>query len=163
MQPVAPHELAAPGKRFVGRFVDNLTMLLPILLPVGAMVAVGSGSHDARLVLPVVGAVFGVLAYAGLQVFQLQKTGQTVGKRVAGTRVVALDGSPVGMFRACFGRDLVIFVLNATRLFGLINGLMVFASSRRCGHDYLLGTVVVDVAAFDARESDIERVADVFR
>lgn len=159
---VAPESLASPSQRFTGRFVDNLVMLLPLVL--GIVLAITVGRHgETTGPLMIVGLVLGIALYAGAQWMQLRSTGQTLGKRVAGTRVLAVDGSPVGPWRACFFRDGLLLVANATRILGIINGLTVFQASRRCIHDHILGTVVVDVNKFAAQGQDFERVAEVFR
>lgn len=159
---MVPEEIrASPGKRFTGRVVDNIVLMLP--LGIAMALALSLAGDDSLWPFLIAGLVVGLGIYVALQTSQLRSTGQTLGKRVAGTRVVAVDGSAVGPFRACFGRDLLIFLANATRLLGLINGLAVFAASRRCIHDHLLGTVVVDVVLFESHAGDIERVADVFR
>ncbi|MFO0685128.1 MAG: RDD family protein [Sandaracinus sp.] len=158
---VPEHVLASAGQRFAGRFIDNLIFLAPLFAAVFGIVGL------PREIGPAGGigaGLLGLAGYIGLQWYQLGP-GQTVGKRLAGSRVVDLEGEPVGRLRACYGRDLLIFFLNATRIFGILNALFVFQRSKRCGHDYAFGTVVVDVAAFEAhrRESQGERLADVFR
>lgn len=158
---VPEHVLASAGQRFAGRFIDNLIFLAPLFAAVLAAIVL---PHEGRLAGAIGGAIAGLAFYIGIQWYQLGQTGQTVGKRLVGTRVVDLDGEPVGSLRACFGRDLLIFFLNATRLLGLLNALFIFRS-KRCGHDYAFGTVVVDAAVLDAYrlEGQGERLAEVFR
>ncbi len=159
---VEQEALASPGQRFTGRFIDNLVLILPIGIGAALAFAVtDSGESVGPWMLA--GLVLGFGLYALLQLTQLRSTGQTLGKRVAGTRVLAVDGSPVGPWRACFFRDGLLLVANATRILGLINAVTVFQASRRCIHDHILGTVVVDVNKFSAQGEDIERVAEVFR
>ena len=149
-----PEDLATPGARFVGRFVDNLVLLVPL----GICIFVGI---DTRHPIPFV--LLGVAIWLGIQWFSFRGTGRTLGKRVSGTRVLRLDGTPVGFVRGFLGRDLLILVANATRILGIINALMIFGAERRCGHDRVLGTVVVDAAKAAERGIDAERVAEVFR
>lgn len=152
-----PEHLASTGARFGGRMLDNLTMVAPLL--VTAFIAFGVEE-------PAVTAVAGVLAvcgYFGLQGYLMHRYGRTLGKLALRTRVVRIDGGPVGFFRGFLLRDLLIFIAGATRILGLINGLMVFTATRRCGHDHILGTVVLDEAAvISLSEDDVEEIANVF-
>ncbi len=159
---VPEHVLASAGQRFVGRFIDNLVFLAPLF---GAVFVVIGLPHEVGPAGGIGAGIVGLAGYVGIQWYQLGQTGQTLGKRLAGSRVVDLEGEPVGRLRACFGRDLLIFFLNATRILGILNALFVFQRSKRCGHDYVFGTVVVDVAAFEAHRlaGQGERLAEVFR
>jgi uncharacterized RDD family membrane protein YckC len=152
-----PEHLASPGQRFSGRLLDNIVFALPLLFTAYAAFS----SHDGNVTAAVF--VVALAGYLGVQGWAMKSWGQTLGKRVARTRVVSLDGSPVGFFRGFLMRDVIIFIAGVTRIVGLINALMVFNSSRRCGHDHILVTVVVDADAFAARRDDPELIAEVFR
>jgi uncharacterized RDD family membrane protein YckC len=86
--------------------------------------------------------------------YLLTKRGQTIGKIVAGTRVVLLDGS-----RAPFGRVVALrtwpivllqyvpLLSSVGSLLTLIDVLFIFRGDRRCLHDLVAGTKVVRAAA----------------
>ncbi|MDB4981946.1 MAG: hypothetical protein JWM82_2698 [Myxococcales bacterium] len=83
----------------------------------------------------------------------LARRGQTIGKIVAGTRVVLLDGSPAPFKKIVVLRTWVFHLLSyipgVNRLapvVGLIDALYIFRADRRCLHDQLAGTKVVRAA-----------------
>jgi uncharacterized RDD family membrane protein YckC len=145
------------GARFVGRFMDNLVLVGPLVaFLVIAAITDSNGMFGFAFPLALVSSI-------GAQAWSIAATGRSLGKRAAGTRVVRLDGTPTGFLRGFFLREVILWVASATRILGVINGVMVFGAARRTGHDYLLGTVVVDEASYQSRIHDIERVAEVFR
>ena len=79
--------------------------------------------------------------------------GQTLGKIVAGTRIVALDGSRVGFLRAVFLRGVLPTLCGRVPVvgpfFGLVDTLMIFGKDKRCLHDQMAGTKVVKVSEDD--------------
>jgi uncharacterized RDD family membrane protein YckC len=84
----------------------------------------------------------------------LVRRGQTIGKIVAGTRVVLLDGSRAPFTKVVVLRTWVLHfitwvpVLNRLAgIVGLIDALFVYRADRRCLHDQLAGTKVVRAAA----------------
>lgn len=138
---------ASRGKRFAGAFLDNLLYYFAFLL-------------SAFLVVPLMGEPdvgdfgFGVpfLAIGALWLYQaylVTKTGQTIGKRMVGSRIVHMDGTRVGFIRDVFVRSWIfqaVFAIPVVGgLVGLLDALLIFGDSRRCLHDYVVGTRVVDV------------------
>jgi uncharacterized RDD family membrane protein YckC len=140
----APAELplAEPGARFLGRLVDNLTYAAASLIPGGIVwAAVGDWLGIA------VGALC-FLAVWGYNVYLLATTGQSIGKRFMGTRIVTKDGRPVPVVLTVLLRTFapmaVGFVPFAGNFFGLLDGLWVLGTQRRCIHDHMAGTIVVE-------------------
>jgi len=154
------YPVAGIGSRFIGALVDTAALaggigalgcgVLAFALavadeaPAGGTASAGDAAADW-----VVGAVFAVAAlvlflivWGYYIVFETLWDGQTPGKRVAGTRVVRLDGGAAG-FREAVVRNLVRFAdfLPIGYGFGLI---VLFADrhTRRLG-DLAAGTVVI--------------------
>ncbi|MER6417398.1 RDD family protein [Streptomyces sp. NPDC001137] len=90
------------GQRFLGTLVDGLVFLVPYII-----VIVGGVSKTWAV------AIIGYLAIIGLAIWQLIKegqTGQTVGKKAVGIRLVReADGQPLGVGMA-FVRRLAHFL-----------------------------------------------------
>ena len=93
-------------------------------------------------------AVLGLLVYSLLQGYLLQKSGQTIGKRVAGTRIVSVDDNRILPFwQILVVRQLPISVVSQIPVIGpilsFVEVLFVFRQDKRCVHDLIAGTKVV--------------------
>ncbi|MEI7033089.1 RDD family protein [Streptomyces pratensis] len=98
-------ELAHWGLRFGGLIVDGLVMMVPYIL-----VIIGGAVGDAvGAILAVVGFL-GLIAVAVWQLYQEGTTGQTIGKKAVGIRLLReSDGRPLG-FGMAFVRRLAHFL-----------------------------------------------------
>jgi uncharacterized RDD family membrane protein YckC len=78
----------------------------------------------------------------------LYRSGQTIGKKIVGIRIVRTDGSRAGLLRILGLRYIVPGVISAIPLLGfffaLADALVIFGEQRRCIHDYIADTIVVD-------------------
>ncbi len=150
--------LATLGQRLGGALLDFLALLvayMPMIMAVGssAFVAAAQGKEpSAEQLQPNMGLIgFSGVLFVILFVVNLVlliKRGQSIGKRIVGTRIVALesDTNPGGV-KTVLLRVIVNWVLQAIPLFGLIYWLVdilfIFGKDRRCLHDLLAGTRVV--------------------
>jgi uncharacterized RDD family membrane protein YckC len=133
-------DLAGPGKRLVGAFVDGLLVGVPLIVVMLMMFGVGKGSSLG------VSAGVGLVAALITLLYDALMTasgGQTVGKKVAGIKVVTVEGADVGTGQA-FVRAGSRTVMNLTRVLGLVDALFVFSDKRRTLHDRIARTVVVN-------------------
>jgi uncharacterized RDD family membrane protein YckC len=84
-----------------------------------------------------------------IQYHFLKSTGQTIGKKVAGTRIVTMDGRKPPINDLMFKRYAFVSVLGLIPIAGiflpLVDALMVFRADHRCLHDLVAGTHVVTV------------------
>jgi uncharacterized RDD family membrane protein YckC len=91
--------------------------------------------------------VTGWLVLMVIQIILLSTRGQSIGKIVAGIRIVRLDGQAAGFVHAWLLRNFVIRIIGAIPvagpLFSLTDILFIFSDSRRCLHDRIAGTHVV--------------------
>ena len=81
--------------------------------------------------------------------FLLSKYGQTVGKRIVGTRIVDKgNGRIISLGKIFIFRVLPISIISQIPLigglFGLADSLFIFRRDKRCIHDLIAGTIVVD-------------------
>lgn len=153
------YEVVGIGSRFVGALIDTLLIgggLLALGLVTFILVAAVSGFDNGDfLATDTAGTdwVLGVLlmGYALLNFvliwgyyifFELIWNGQTPGKRVAQTRVIRMDGQPMGLLENVV-RNLVrvIDFLPTAYFLGLIT-MLCNRHARRLG-DFAAGTVVV--------------------
>ncbi len=146
-------KLASRSKRFVGALIDSLLCLLvsfPLFWLGGVFKRLETNPYLT------LGEHF-FLFLAGLAVFMavngylLAREGQTVAKRLLGMRIVDLEGNLLPFWRLFIYRYLFLGLLGLIPLFGtllgLVNALFIFRSDRRCLHDHLAGTIVIDTGS----------------
>jgi len=128
-------ELASRGKRFVAAVLDTALLVLPWTL-----------SDVEALPLPV-RDVF-AFAFAALLVAQaalLARRGQTVGKAWLGIRIVRkATGENGGFATNVLLRGLLNGLLALNPLYFLVDSLLLLRAERRCLHDYIADTLVVE-------------------
>ena len=85
-----------------------------------------------------------------VQLYFLRRDGQTLGKKALGIRIVRTDGNLSSLGRLILLRmippTLVGFIPIAGPFLGMANVLFIFGPARRCLHDYIADTVVVEAA-----------------
>lgn len=133
--------LAAPlGLRFAASLVDGVFGLLLFVLAVPALEAMGMSAYGTS---DPVGILFLLAPYLGLVLYYLAPTarsGQTLGKRMVGIRVVGPGGAPPGWGRA-FLREVLGKLLSGILFLGYL--LAFLHPERRALHDLVAGTRVV--------------------
>ncbi|MET7489787.1 RDD family protein [Streptomyces sp. NPDC005538] len=119
------------GQRFLGTLVDGLVFLVPYIL-----IIVGRGNAA----LTGIGAVL-ILGLAIWQLIQEGKTGQTVGKKALGIRLVReSDGQPLGVGMA-FVRRLAHFVDSIACYLGWL--WPAWDAKRQTFADKIMGSIVI--------------------
>jgi len=93
----------------------------------------------------------GYLAFIAINWSSLRRTGQTIGKKVAKTRVASMDGTKPGMSALIVRRSLVFnlfqLIPNLGAMVSLVDIMLIFRADRRCLHDLVAGTQVVKFKA----------------
>lgn len=150
--PQATAELAGLGDRFAGALIDGLiNAAFVALLIFGAIAAglIGSFAEFGELgFLPSLAfSIFSFAFYIGINWKFLSTSGQTIGKKVAKTRIVTMDGRVPSMVDLVGKRyaffSLIGLIPFVGGLLSLVNILFIFGSERRCLHDLLAGTRVI--------------------
>jgi uncharacterized RDD family membrane protein YckC len=144
---VGSEVLASRGSRLAASLIDGLAVLV-LLLPALAAVFFVDGSSG----LTMVGggfAALSIIAVLGFAIYQLSMVvnhGQSLGKKAMNIRIVNYsDGGHPSAGRLLGLRYIVNSILGRLiPLYALIDVLLIFGSERRCIHDYLAGTKVVD-------------------
>jgi uncharacterized RDD family membrane protein YckC len=145
--------LADRGARLLAAIVDGL-ILMAITLPlmwVGGYIELVMESSLRGAAVPftttLMWSAVGFVTFMLVQGMPLAKTGQTLGKKLLGIRIVHLDGSQPTLVTLLVKRYLPVQVTNLVPfvggLIGLVNVLLIFRADRRCGHDLIAGTQVV--------------------
>jgi uncharacterized RDD family membrane protein YckC len=137
------HRLATINQRFAAHFVDVLVFLLPPFLV--AMWLFPSTREAAERSIALV--ALALLVPALLQWFLIANYGQTIGKRLFKTRIVRVDGSPVGFFHGVVLRSWVgclpALVPIAGYAYVIVDSMYVFRRDRRTLRDRIARTLVV--------------------
>jgi uncharacterized RDD family membrane protein YckC len=142
-------ELASRGVRLGGAIIDGLVSAL-VMVPAAYLFGywdrtmVGEQSFADVLLI----GVLGVVVFVAVQGYLLANHGQTVGKRILGTRIVSIeDDSILPLWKVITQRYLPIQVLSMIPVigafFGIADGLAIFREDRRCIHDLIAGTKVI--------------------
>lgn len=142
----AGRESAGPNYRVGGWIVDAFATLA-IGLGAGVLAAKSMTDDEALGVAFAVGFVAWIL---NTIVLVSLTHGQSIGKLVAGMRLVNEDGSPVGAWVG-FVRDTLLRLLYLFGPFFLIDSLWVLSSENRTLRDKIVGTRVVREPAYARR------------
>jgi uncharacterized RDD family membrane protein YckC len=156
-----PAVLATRLSRLGAALLDGLLYMgIFVVIMIGVMVAgmatreaataTGGGATAADRMGNTVGLVMTfvtVLAFVALYVFQAYRvstTGQTLGKKWLGIRIVKLDGTPVDFVSGVLMRSIVPWLFGLIcGIFSLADPLYIFGEERRCIHDHIARTKVV--------------------
>lgn len=110
--------------------------------------APAAGGMSAGMSIFLVLCVVAMLAFFVYQLVLLYRHGQTVGKKIVGIRIVRPDGSRASFPRLLGLRYIVPGLIGAIPLLGpffsLANVLFIFGEERRCLHDRIADTIVVN-------------------
>ena len=143
-------ELASLGQRFVGALVDGMVYAITFvvaIVPIFVFGAVDDQDPTASISVALLG-VAGLIASipAIVNAVLITKRGQTLGKMAAGTRIV-LDPSRElpGFAKGVLVRSFLVGVISqVVPFFGLIDVLFIFGQERKCLHDRMAGTIVIN-------------------
>ncbi len=152
--------LADRGKRLVAVLLDGLLVMavgsVGLFMLVSRFIALERQGMEGmapealviELALPLIILLLPVLVLTIVQVTLLCKHGQSLGKRWMRVRIVRTDGSPVGFVHAILLRSFVIQLIGCIPvvggLVGLVDPLLIFREDRRCLHDLIADTIVVE-------------------
>ena len=141
--------LASLGLRLGGAIIDTiiaLAVLFPLMYLTGYWESAMAG--EQTVADTVLWAITGVVAFLVVHGYLLANYGQTVGKRLVGTRIVSVQDDKILPFGRVIGlRYLPLWVVSQVPaigpLLGIIDVLFIFRRDRRCVHDLIAGTKVV--------------------
>jgi uncharacterized RDD family membrane protein YckC len=147
-------ELASRSGRFGAAFLDAIIMMA-VLLPLEFVTgfwqqAMEAARNHERLpfTTTMMWSAIGIAAFALIQGYPLVKDAQTWGKKAASLRIVSVTGGRASVKQLAI-RYVFYLALGVIPVVGpyisLLSVLLIFRSDRRCGHDLVAGTRVVQV------------------
>lgn len=145
--------------RFLARFIDCLLFVLPLAFVIAslfidtvsfliAMDVPGATVADMSRTSPIVLmlALLGMCGYLILQAYLLAIRGQSIGKIIVSIRIVdAQTGVSGGFLQNVFLREMLNALLSMIPFYFLVDSAFILQNDRRCIHDHIAGTIVVDV------------------
>ncbi len=147
--------LADLGKRFLGALVDGLVGLV-LAGPGYVMMIVGQPSVEgeapgAIFWVGLLAVVVGGLLILAAQIYLLATRSQTIGKCVMKTQIVDFrTGQRADLVHALLirliGNGLISAVPCLGAIYSIVDICFIFREDRRCIHDLLANTVVVDIS-----------------
>jgi uncharacterized RDD family membrane protein YckC len=149
--------LASRLGRLGAVLIDSAIVAVPMIVAAIAVPGFAQFATDAQSGAAPSGGAFaavlgvlglGMIALAVYQLVLLYRSGQTVGKKIVGIRIVRPDGGRASFPRLLFLRYLVPGLIGAIPLvgflFALVDALFIFAEDRRTLHDKIADTIVVN-------------------
>jgi uncharacterized RDD family membrane protein YckC len=143
--------LANRWKRFWGGIIDGL-ISMAITFPVMHLTGYWERIENQTISVTdiVVLAVFGFFVFVFLHGYLLDKYGQTIGKKIVGTKIVSSESNAIlPLWKVIVARYLPISIAAQIPIVGgflsLIDSLFIFREDKRCVHDLIAGTKVIVV------------------
>lgn len=143
------HILASRWARLGAVLVDGiigLVLMLPLMFAFGYFQSLGPDGQPPTGAL-IGWTIFGLVLFYLVHGYLLYTRQQTVGKLLLNIKIVGTEEDKVGAGRL-FGLRYLVFQLIGSvpllNIFLLVDILMIFRKDRRCLHDLLAGTRVVE-------------------
>lgn len=145
--------LATRGERLGGWIVDIVLLAIlsiPVTIFSGLIEKILQGEQSFKDIL--FSGATNVFLYFLVNGYLLARHGQTVGKRVVGTMIVSIsDGKILPFWKFALMRYLPFKLIGLIPFLGvlinLVDILFIFREDKRCIHDHLAGTKVVQVTS----------------
>lgn len=152
-------QVADLGKRLGAKLLDGLLGFLVLGIPYIVMIASMATANEGKrggepeftmtAIIALIVMVIGGLALLVINIVMLSTRGQTPGKKWLGIRIVSHpDNQKPGFVKAFLLRGLVNGLIGAVPCLGAVYSLVdicfIFQSDRRCVHDLIAGTHVIE-------------------
>ena len=157
--PATPsHRVMTAGPPLAGRLVRLAAVIvdgiISLLITMPLFFFTGYFDHiladNVTLLETILMTLLGLGIFLALHGYLLATRGQTIGKMIVGVRIVDYGTGQSVSFRKLIGlRYLPTWIITMIPYFGmlftLVDALAIFTSERRCIHDLIAGTKVVEV------------------
>lgn len=140
--PEGEYMLADRTKRLAAAIVDTI-----VVLPFYYVFTIPLLTHGQVNPAAGLAAVLYGIVILGIDLVLLYKNAQTIGKKLLKIKVARKDGSRATVGRIFWLRGVVNAIpsmIPYLRFYGLIDVLFIFGEPRRCLHDYIADTIVID-------------------
>jgi uncharacterized RDD family membrane protein YckC len=136
---------ASLSKRLIAKIIDGvLPVVIGIvcIMPILKNIAVKNPQpHPALLLIP----LLAFLLFVIVQIVLLSTAGQTIGKKMMHIRIVKLSTMQNGGFVTnVLIRSVFNSIISAVPFYVLVDTLFIFRQDRRCIHDLIAETTVID-------------------
>jgi len=150
---------AGRGRRLAAAFIDGLLVSLPFVPCYVVALPAMMHQNGQPTALAVWSAIFAtgfwfflaltaLVCIAVITAVLVHRNGQTIGKKWLGIKVVRTDGSRATLGRIFWLRYLLNSVIGLIPVIGrfyvLVDSLFIFGNAKRCCHDYIADTIVVE-------------------
>ena len=150
--PVEDITPAGRGGRLAAHILDGLFFAGMVYLPfiIAAALSAPDALAESDPSLPVgallsmLFALGGFVTFCWLNILNMSRTSQSLGKKIIGIKVVRSDGSRASLAVLILKRNVLNGLLSLIPLYGVIDGLFIFGDSRQCLHDKLADTKVIE-------------------
>lgn len=140
--------LAGRWRRLGAQLID-IAIVLVVFIPIQALRGAIPAENPMALSYRAVAIAIALGVWVMVNGFYLSKYGQTLGKRLLKVQIVRSSGQPASFVRLAVVRYLLFGVLGNIPVggpfIGLADHVFIFRPEKRCLHDLLADTVVVDI------------------
>ncbi len=113
----------------------------------GGFDEISQGLAQQSLLYTLVMGIFGFIVFGAINLNFLIKSGQTIGKKALGIKIIDMDGKLPTLKKYLLKRYAAFFLPPQVPMIGqilsLVNVLFIFGQQHRCLHDLIGGTQVV--------------------
>ena len=137
---------AERGARLAATVLDTIAFGVMVYAPLLVIAVAGDENSERADRLIAIGGiltVIGFTAWAWLTIMYIKRNGQSIGKKIMSIKVVRTDGSPISLGRIFWLRNMVNGLIGIIPLYALVDVLFIFGEERRCLHDKIADTIVV--------------------
>ena len=143
--PQGDHVLAGRGDRLLAAIVDGIAFApASVIFMVFYMGRLRSETPNPGVAIF---AILYALAYIGVQIYMLHRSSQSIGKKVVGIKIARKDGSRPSVWRIVLLRNVIGIGISwiplVGSLYSLVDILFIFGEPRRCVHDFIADTIVI--------------------
>ncbi len=134
-------------KRLLGAIIDAFAVLVAVMMGVMLAAMIGSlGGQPSDGVDPsILIVMFTLPLMLGIcQCYLIATEGRTIGKYCVKSKIVNLQNQPPGFFQGVVLRVIAVGFLGMIPCFSLVDVCWIFNEPKRCLHDYIAGTFVID-------------------
>ncbi len=163
LQEVLPDlPLAARGIRLAASLIDSVIFMIAV--SIGLMIGAMAPEDDTDFFM-ILFALLAMLLYMVLYALHVSWTGQSLGKQLLGIRIVRLEtGQSGGFLYNFFLRSFVNGIIGGfVPAYSLVDYCFIFSSDRRCLHDRLAGTIVINERRAAAARRELDEAAGSYR
>lgn len=138
-------------QRFLAAMIDGflgMAASIPLFNHYGIWEAMQKGS-EVPMKVSIIMTAYSLLMFFALHGLLLHRYGQTLGKRFLGLAIVTMDGQRPSFSHLILNRYLPQWIVGLVPMIGpllsMIDVLFIFRDDKRCVHDLIAGTKVINL------------------